>query len=77
MPEPDGGSPIFLDDVVSPPALAASRAITTRKERYVSTATLNQRKYWESGRQIADDAGSGLSPPALLLPLSQVGLYPA
>jgi hypothetical protein len=58
VPEPDEGSPVFLHDMVSPPALAPPGAITTRNERYASTAALSQGKNWESGRQIADDAGS-------------------
>jgi hypothetical protein len=53
-PEPDQGSPVFLHDVVSPPP-APPGAITTRKERSGSIAALNQWKYRESGRQIADD----------------------
>jgi hypothetical protein len=57
VPEPDEGSPVFLHEVVSPPAPAPPGAITTRKERYVCTPALNQRKDWESGRQIADEAG--------------------
>jgi hypothetical protein len=81
VPEPDEGSPFFLHDVVSPPAPAPPGAITTRKEHFVSTAALNQRKYWESGRQIADDAGEcppgAASRPPALLPLSQLGLCPA
>jgi hypothetical protein len=54
---PDQGSPVILRDVASRPVPAPPGAITTRKERYVSTAALNQRKDWESGRQIADEAG--------------------
>jgi hypothetical protein len=55
---PDERSALFLQDVVSPPEPAARGAVTTRNERFVSTAALNQRWYRASGRQIAGD-GAG------------------
>jgi hypothetical protein len=51
---PYEGRPVFLHDIVTPPAPAAGGAITTRNERFVSKAALNQRK-WISGAQVADD----------------------
>jgi hypothetical protein len=57
VPEPDEGSPAFLHDVVSPPVRAPPGAASTRNERCVFTAALNQRKEWESARQIADELG--------------------
>jgi hypothetical protein len=59
LPERDEGLALFLQDVVTPPEPAPRGAITTRNERFVSTAALNQRRYWASGRrQIAGD-GAG------------------
>jgi hypothetical protein len=55
LPPADEGSPIFLQDVANPPGPRQRAAITTRNERFVSTAALNQRKYWTSGMQLADD----------------------
>jgi hypothetical protein len=57
LPEPDEASALLLQDVVSPHEPAPQGAITTRKERFVSTAALNQRLYWASGRHIAGDGG--------------------
>jgi hypothetical protein len=53
LPEPDEESALFLQDVVSSPEPVARGAITTRNERFVSTAARNHRRYWASGRQIA------------------------
>jgi hypothetical protein len=58
LPGPDEESALFLQDVVSPPESAPRAAITTRNERFVSSAALNQRRYLASGRQIAGD-GAG------------------
>jgi hypothetical protein len=55
LPGPDEESALFLQDVVSPPEHGPREAITTRNERFVSTAALNQRRCWASGRQIAGD----------------------
>jgi hypothetical protein len=55
LPPADEGSPIFLHDVANPPGPRQRAAITARNERFVSTDALNQRKYWTSGMQLADD----------------------
>jgi hypothetical protein len=55
LPPADEGLPTFLYDVANPPDPRQRGAMTTRNERFVSTAALNQRKYWTSGMQLADD----------------------
>jgi hypothetical protein len=59
--KPGEESALFLQDVVSPPEPAPRGAITTGNERFVSTASLKQRRYWASGRQIAGDGAGGAS----------------
>jgi hypothetical protein len=43
---PDEESALFLQDVMSQPEPAPRGVIGTRNERFVSTAALNQRRYW-------------------------------
>jgi hypothetical protein len=51
----DEGWPIFLHNVADPPEPGWRGAITTRNERFVSAAGLNERKYWTSREQLADE----------------------
>jgi hypothetical protein len=60
LPYEGSQSPVFLHDVVTPPAPSVGDAMTTRKGRFVSTALLNQRKCHISQTQIADgEHGAG------------------
>jgi hypothetical protein len=78
LPPADDRSPVFLHDVANPPGPRQRAAITTRNERIVSTAAPNQRKYWTSGMQLADDVPDEAdSPLSRCSPLHAWGPSPA
>ena len=52
LPAPDKETPKYLHDMVTCPDAAHRWAITTRNERFVSIAALNQRKFFTSGARL-------------------------